>query len=59
MIGDDARVEMLTVLMADCPLTATELAGIAGESRVIAFTPPGEGAFRSLFEAPRVAALAR
>ncbi len=31
----------------------------ARESRVIAFTPPGERAFRVLFEAPRVAASAR
>jgi DNA-binding transcriptional ArsR family regulator len=31
----------------------------AGDSRVIAFTPPGERAFRTLFEAPRVAAFAQ
>jgi DNA-binding transcriptional ArsR family regulator len=31
----------------------------AGESRVIAFTPPGERAFRTLFEAPRVAGSVR
>jgi len=38
LIGDQARAEILTVLMADRALTATELAGIAGVSKATAST---------------------
>ena len=48
LIGEPARAEMLTALLADRALTATELADIAGVSKATASTPPGQAARRRL-----------